>query len=59
MIRRGLQALGHNVSRLVRIAIADLHLDTLGEGTYRHLTPREVQRLSALSCHEKGKGAGR
>jgi len=59
MIRRGLQALGHNVLRLVRIAIADLHLDALGEGAYRHLTPKEVQRLSALSCREKGKGAGR
>jgi 23S rRNA pseudouridine2605 synthase len=59
MIRRGFQAMGHNVSRLVRVAIADLHLETLGEGAYRHLTPGEVKRLSSLSSSARGKATTR
>ncbi|MBN1615109.1 MAG: rRNA pseudouridine synthase [Deltaproteobacteria bacterium] len=59
LIRRGFQALGYNVSRLVRIAIADLRLDALGEGKYRHLTPGEVKRLAALLASSGGKDTTR
>ena len=33
MIRRAFEAIGHPVSRLVRIAVADLTLESLREGT--------------------------
>ncbi|MDF3981816.1 pseudouridine synthase [Luteibacter sp. PPL201] len=44
-IRRLMQALGFDVLRLVRVAIGDLSLGTLGKGQWRHLTADEVAAL--------------
>jgi 23S rRNA pseudouridine2605 synthase len=49
VIRRAFESLGHPVARLVRVAVADLSLDSLGEGSWRMLNPREVARLLALA----------
>ncbi|HAR96534.1 MAG TPA: pseudouridine synthase [Deltaproteobacteria bacterium] len=45
MIRRIAESLGHAVLRLRRIRIGSVLLGKLRPGQYRHLTPREVQRL--------------
>jgi 23S rRNA pseudouridine2605 synthase len=44
-IRRMLAALGHDVVRLVRVAIGDLALGPLPKGAWRPLLPAEVARL--------------
>ncbi len=49
VIRRAFDLLGHPVARLVRVAVADLPLGPLGEGSWRMLNPREVARLLALA----------
>jgi len=49
VIRRAFESLGHCVARLVRVAVADLSLDSLREGSWRMLNPREVARLLALA----------
>lgn len=49
VIRRAFDSLGHSVVRLVRVAVGDLGLDSLAEGAWRALTPREVERLWALA----------
>jgi 23S rRNA pseudouridine2605 synthase len=43
--RRMLEAVGHPVRRLVRTAIGPLKLGRLKPGTYRKLSPLEVQQL--------------
>lgn len=43
--RRMLEAVGHPVRRLVRTAIGPLKLGRLKQGTYRRLSPLEVQLL--------------
>ena len=47
-VRRMCEALGHQVSRLVRIGYAFLTLGTLGSGQKRMLTAQEVARLKGL-----------
>jgi 23S rRNA pseudouridine2605 synthase len=48
VIRRGFESLGHSVARIIRTTISDIGLGDLKEGTYRHLTRKEIQHL--LSC---------
>lgn len=47
-VRRMCEALGHQVSRLVRVGYAFLNLDGLAPGQKRLLTDREVARLKSL-----------
>lgn len=47
-VRRMCEALGHQVSRLVRIGYAFLTLDNLAPGQKRMLTSQEVERLKHL-----------
>lgn len=49
VIRRFFDTLDHPVTRLIRVAIGDLHLDDLPQGEFRYLQKREVQRLLMLS----------
>jgi 23S rRNA pseudouridine2605 synthase len=49
LIRRGFEALGRSVVRLLRVSVADLHLGNLKTGTYRHLTREEVKKLLSFS----------
>jgi 23S rRNA pseudouridine2605 synthase len=49
LIRRGFEALGYSVIRLVRIAISELHLGNLKKGEYRHLKKEEVKKLLSFS----------
>jgi 23S rRNA pseudouridine2605 synthase len=53
LIRRAFESLGHDVVRLVRVAVADLDLGSVGEGAWRPLTPREVERLLNLAGERK------
>jgi len=47
VIRRAFEALGYPICRLVRIAVGDVTLDAVREGTWRMLTRKEVDRLLA------------
>jgi 23S rRNA pseudouridine2605 synthase len=51
-VKRLLQAVGHPVSKLKRVALGPLTLRGVALGEFRHLTPAEVKALLAL-------GAGR
>ncbi|WP_105616092.1 pseudouridine synthase [Vallitalea okinawensis] len=44
-VRKMLEAIGHPVLRLRRVAIGDIHINKLKEGTYRHLTTAERKSL--------------
>ena len=44
-VRRMLEAVGHPVRRLMRVAIAGVELGDLPPGKWRELTPAEVERL--------------
>lgn len=44
-IRRMVKQAGNRVVRLNRIRVADLELGGLGKGSWRHLSPGEIQRL--------------
>lgn len=44
-IRRMVRQLGHAVKRLHRVRVAHIHLGTLPEGAWRHLTPAEIKKL--------------
>lgn len=44
-IRRMVKQLGHKVKRLHRVRIDGIHLGSLPEGAWRHLTPAERERL--------------
>jgi pseudouridine synthase len=46
-IRRGLGAIGHRVSSLIRYSIGNITLNGLKEGEWRHLTSAEIRRLTA------------
>lgn len=48
-VRRMMDAVGHPVHRLVRVAIGPLEVGRLRPGTYRRLGPMEIQRLYAAS----------
>jgi 23S rRNA pseudouridine2605 synthase len=45
IIRRAMEALGHPVARLIRIALGNLELGSLNAGEYRHLRKREIEGL--------------
>jgi 23S rRNA pseudouridine2605 synthase len=49
VIRRAFAALGHPVVRLIRVSLSDLELGDLKPGAYRHLTRKEVFRLTVAS----------
>jgi 23S rRNA pseudouridine2605 synthase len=53
VIRRAFDSIGHSVTRLIRVAVADITLASLREGAWRTITPREVQRLLALAGSRK------
>lgn len=53
-VRRMLQALGHRVQHLQRVAFAGLTLDGVAKGRYRSLTAAEVKSLRRLA----GGGSG-
>lgn len=53
VIRRAFESIGHPVVRLVRVAVADIALGSLREGTLRLLTPKEVDRLLVLASSRK------
>jgi 23S rRNA pseudouridine2605 synthase len=53
VIRRVFDSIGHSVTRLIRVAVADITLASLREGTWRMMTPREVERLLALAGSRK------
>jgi 23S rRNA pseudouridine2605 synthase/23S rRNA pseudouridine2604 synthase len=46
-IRRMVKQLGYQVKRLKRIRMAHIHLGSLPEGAWRHLTAEETRRLLA------------
>lgn len=47
-VRRMLEAIGHPVSRLKRVRLAFLDIENLPVGSYRLLSPREVDRLKKI-----------
>jgi len=53
VVRRAFDSIGHSVTRLIRVAVADITLSPLGEGAWRMLTPREVERLLMLADGRK------
>ena len=53
VIRRVFDSLGHSVARLIRVAVADLTLESLTEGAWRLMSRREVDRLLMLSGRER------
>lgn len=58
-VRRMLEAVGHPVRRLVRVAIAGVELGDLPPGQCRELTPAEVQRLRRTAEGRGREGGGR
>lgn len=54
IIRRGFEAAGHRVARLVRESIGGVSLGGLKEGSWRHLTKKEIGQLLACAVNEKG-----
>lgn len=55
IIRRGFEAAGHPVTRLVRESIGNITLTGLKEGEWRSLTGREINQLLDESQSKKGK----
>lgn len=49
IIRRVFESIGHPVTRLIRVAISDVHLGALRVGEYRDLQKEEIKRLLSLS----------
>ena len=47
-VRRMCEAVGHKVLMLRRVQFGPLQLGTLARGTYRDLTPEELEKLNAL-----------
>jgi 23S rRNA pseudouridine2605 synthase len=45
VIRRAFEAMGHFVSRLIRVSYGNVALDSLAEGDWRNLHPKEVEQL--------------
>ncbi len=54
IIRRGLEAAGHRVARLIRESVAGVSLGTLKEGSWRYLTKKEIGQLLACAVSVKG-----
>ena len=57
-VRRMLQAIGHRVQELKRVAFAGLTLEGVPRGGYRSLTGEEVARLKKIAGTAAGKPAG-
>jgi 23S rRNA pseudouridine2605 synthase len=55
IIRRGFEAAGHRVARLVRESLGDVTLSKLKEGSWRYLTKKETDQLlkNAVSGNKK------
>jgi 23S rRNA pseudouridine2605 synthase len=53
-VRRLMEAVGHPVSKLKRIAIGPVTLRGLAPGQFRHLTPQEIRALSHGGGARKG-----
>jgi 23S rRNA pseudouridine2605 synthase len=53
VIRRAFDSIGHSVTRLIRVAVADIALASLPEGAWRMMTRREVERLLVLAGSRK------
>ena len=45
LLRRNLLAMGHRVEKMKRTKLASLEIETVAEGQYRRLDPREVAKL--------------
>jgi 23S rRNA pseudouridine2605 synthase len=58
-IRRVASLLGHPVRELKRVRLGPLQLGSLGDGQWRYLTAKEVQRLESLKRQQRrGRGRG-
>jgi len=55
IIRRAMEALGHPVARLIRIAVGNLELGSLKPGEYRRLRRRDVEGLLRPRLKKKDK----
>ncbi len=53
IIRRGFEACGRQVTRLVRQSIGNITLTGLKEGQWRHLTSKEIHHLTAAPERQK------
>ncbi len=53
IIRRGFEACGYRVTRLIREAIGKITLAGLTEGRWRHLTHQEIRELTGQSLRQK------
>ena len=53
VIRRAFESLGHPVCRLIRVAVAEITLESVRQGAWRRLTPKEVERLLAQAAGPK------
>lgn len=53
VIRRAFESLGHPVCRLIRVAVAEITLQSVRQGAWRRLTPKEVDRLLLLASSRK------
>jgi 23S rRNA pseudouridine2605 synthase len=58
-VRRMLEAVGHPVKDLERVAFGPLGLGGLEEGRYRRLTKAEIDRLRTAGAPSKGRPKGR
>lgn len=55
--RQAMLGSGNSVDKMKRVGIANLSLERLGPGEYRHLTPEEVAKLEhAVARAERGEG---
>jgi 23S rRNA pseudouridine2605 synthase len=55
-VRRMCEAVGHPVRRLERVGFGPLELGSLPEGSYRELSPEEVNRLREATARERAGG---
>ncbi|MGB5218062.1 MAG: pseudouridine synthase [Smithella sp.] len=53
IIRRGFEAIGYRVASLMRESIGNLQLGTLKEGSWRHLTKKEITQLLDNQTRQK------
>jgi 23S rRNA pseudouridine2605 synthase len=57
-VKRLLQAVGHPVSKLKRVALGPLTLEGVAVGAFRHLTPAEVKALLAVGAVRQPRASG-
>ncbi len=58
-VKRMCQAIGHFVIHLIRVAYANLTIDDLEPGHWRHLAPAEVEKLKEIAKNGLAKGGKR